>query len=144
MTFTTASPVANLQNLQASVLGVKSQAQNAIAQLQAGLVSTQFIFAILDQLNATISFLNNVAGIVNVNTLATQQGYPGTLTTDITGVVSAAQAVINWVVANFPAASGWLQAFKLNADGTRTAATFTTVQTAGLVTVLQGFVATIV
>ncbi len=55
----------------------------------------------------------------------------------------AAQSVISWVIANFPASGGFLQAYTLNADGSRTPRSFSTAQTAGLQTALTSFVATI-
>jgi hypothetical protein len=143
---TTPSLGAILQNLQNVAYGAKSQAQNAVITMQTGSINTTFVFQMLDQLNGIIGLLNSVSGITGLNTYATAQcpGYVGTLTTDITAVVNAAQAVINWTVANFPVdAQGFLQAFKLNADGSRAPASFTPAQTTGLVTVLQAFIATI-
>lgn len=149
MTFpasTLPSLAAVLQNLQNVTASVKAQAQNAIVTLQAVSVDTPFIFQMLDQLRSLITYLNQVQGTAGLNAYATAQcpGYAGTLTTDITATVNSAQACIDWIVANFPKdAGGFAQAFKINADGSRTSALFTSAQTAGLVTVLQALIATI-
>jgi hypothetical protein len=135
-----------LQNVQNVAASVKAQAGNALISLQSGPVNTLFIFQVLDQVGNLIIYLNQVKTVVGLNAYATAQctGYGGTLTTDITAVVNAAQAIINWVVANFPVdAGGFLQAEKLNADGTRTPASFTSAQTAGLQSAITSFIATI-
>ncbi len=138
-----ASVLQNLQNVAASV---KAQAGNALITLQTGPVSSLFIFQVLDQVNGLIAYLNQVQATAGLNAYATAQctGYTGTLTTDITAVINAAQAIINWIVANFPTdTGGFIQAFKLNADGSRTAALFTSAQTAGLQSAITSFIATI-
>ena len=139
------SLAAVLQNLQNVAASVKAQAQNANITLAAGPVNTLFIFQILDQVANLITYLNQVKNTAGLNAYATTQcvGYAGTLTTDITAVITAAQAIINWVVANFPASGGFIQAFSLNADGSRTPASFTSVQTAGLQSAITSFIATI-
>jgi hypothetical protein len=137
------SIVGNLQNL---ALSVKSQAQNALISLQTGPVNSAFIFQFLDQMRGLIAQLNSWTSVAGLNAYATANmpGYAGTLTADIAAVVSAGQACIAWIVANFPVDSGgFLQAEKLNADGSRTSTSFTSAQTAGLQTALQAFIATI-
>jgi hypothetical protein len=134
--------LAQVQNIAASV---KSQAGNVLVSLQAGPVTTLFVFQMLDQLNGLITSLNALKATTGLNAYATAQlpGYAGTMVTDITATVNAAQACINWVVANFPNSSGFLQAFTLNADGSRTPASFTSAQTAGLQTAITALIATI-
>ena len=133
-----------------SVLGVagsaKGAAANALSALQTISVDSNFVFQMLDQLRNLISQLNTWAAVSGINAFATAQipGYAGTLTTDITATVTAATACITWVSANFPVdTGGFIQAFKLNADGSRTATTFTPSQTAPLQTLLQTFIGTI-
>src|SRR5271166_3612704 len=140
------SLAAVLQNLQNVAAGVKGQAGNALISLQAGSVDSLFIFQMLDQVRSLIGYLNQVQGTAGLNAYATAQctGYAGTMTTDITAVINAATAIITWVVTNFPAdTGGFIQAFKLNADGSRAAATFTSAQTAGLQSAITSFIATI-
>jgi hypothetical protein len=136
-----------LSTLQSSASAAKGAAQSYLATLQGGTVDTAFIFNILDAARGFIATMNVYSGVTGLNAYATStvSGYAGTLTTDITASIAAAQAVINWVIANFPKDSTvtWLLAYKLNADGTRTANTFTTAQTAGLQTLIQSFIATI-
>jgi len=120
----------------------KAQAQNANISL-AGTVNADFIFRMLDQLGGAITALNLWKAVAGLDTFATGQAYTGTMSADCTATVNAAQACINWVVTNFPVSATFLQAYTLNADGSRTARTFTTAQTAGLQTALTSFIATI-
>ena|SRR5258705_12432277 len=120
----------------------KAQAQNANISL-AGTVNSDFIFRVLDQLGGVISALNQWKAVANLDTYATGQGYIGTMSTDCTTTVTAAQNCISWIVTNFPSSGGFLQSETLNADGSRTPRTFTTTQTAGLQTALTSFIATI-
>lgn len=120
----------------------KAQAQNANLSL-AGTVSSDFIYRMLDQLNGAVTALNQWKAIAGLDSYATGQGYVGTLSSDCTATANAATTCITWVVNNFPASAGFIQAYSLNADGTRTPRTFTTAQTSGLQTNLTAFVATI-
>jgi hypothetical protein len=139
--------IAVLSTIQSAASAAKGAAQSYLVTLQGGTVDTTFIFGILDAARGFIATMNVYSGISTLNAFATSNvpGYAGTLTTDITASIAAAQAVINWIIANFPkdTTATWLLAYKLNADGTRTAATFTTAQTAGLQTLIQSFIATI-
>lgn len=66
------------------------------------------------------------------------------LAAEATTAIDAIDAIIAWVVSNFPAAGGYIQKDKLNADGSVTVRQFTTVQTAGLrtrLTTLAGAIA---
>lgn len=123
--------------------GWKAQAQNANLSLAAGNVTSDFIFRMLDQLAGAISALNQWKAVAGLDAYATGQGYTGTLSADCSSSVSAAQTCIAWVVANFPAASGFLQSHTLNADGSRTPRSFTPAQTSGLQTDMTAFIATI-
>lgn len=129
--------------IRGNAAGWKAQAQNANITLAAGNVDSNFIFRMLDQLAAAINALNAWKAVAGLDAHATGQGYTGTMSSDCTATVNAAQACINWVVANFPVSATFLQAFTLNADGSRTARSFTPAQTAGLQTNLTAFVATI-
>src|SRR5262249_24421075 len=131
------------QNIRSNAGGWKAQAQNALTSLQAGSVNSDFIFRLLDQTGGAISALTAWKAVSGLDTYATGQGYLGTLTTDCNSSITAAQAVISWVVTNFPASGGFLQAYTLNADGSRTPRSFTSAQTAGLQTALTNFIATI-
>jgi hypothetical protein len=123
----------------------KDRATSAVAVMAAGQVDTIFIFSLLDQLNGLIANLNAVQATSGLNAYATAEvpGYAGTMSSDITATVNAAQACIAWVVANFPASGGFLLGQSLNADGTRTQRSFTTAQTAGFRTALNSLLATI-
>lgn len=148
-------PPALTQNSLAYALNVvqnyaaqaKDRATSANAVMAAGPVDTIFIFSLLDQLNGLIANLNVVKNTVGLNSYATTNvpGYAGTMTTDITSTVNAAQACIDWVVSNFPkdTTAVWLLGFQLNADGTRLPRSFTSAQTTGFRNALQSLLATI-
>lgn len=122
----------------------KAQAQNANISLAAGNVTTDFVFRMLDQLGGTITALTSWKAVAGLDSFATGQGYSGTLSSDCTTTSNAAQTCITWVSGNFPTSSnGFLLGHTLNADGTRTARSFTPANTAGLQTNLTAFVATI-
>jgi hypothetical protein len=130
-----------LSQLQAYAAGIKQQATSGVTMLAASNVSTPTVFAILDQLSGVIVNLNLYKNAVGLNTYATANipSYAGTLTTDIGAGISAAQACIDWVVTNTSGAV-W---YTLNADGSRSPATFTPTQTAGFRTLLTALAATV-
>lgn len=131
------------ENIRNLAQGAKGTAGNYLTQMQGGNVDSNFVFRMLDQLNQFITSFNTWSTAAGLNAYATAQGYSGTLTSDMSACVTAAQNCIAWVVANFPASGGFLQAESLNADGTRTARSFTSANTLGLQTNLQAFIATI-
>lgn len=130
--------------IRANAAGWKAQAQNANISLAAGNVDTNFVFRMLDQLNGAITALTLWKAVTGLDAYAIGQAYTGTMSSDCAATITAAQACIAWIVANFPAdAGGFLQGFTLNADGTRTPRSFTPANTAGLQADLAAFVATI-
>lgn len=136
-----------LTNVQGYASGVKLQATAAVAFMAANSITTDYVFSVLDRLAGVILTFQTYQNVTGLNAYATANipGYAGTLTTDITAVISAAQAAIAWVTTNFPKdnTNTYVLAYKLNADGTRTPASFTSVQTAGFQTALNALVATI-
>src|SRR5258705_3644539 len=129
--------------IRENAAGWKAQAQNANTSLAAGNVNSDFIYRMLDQLGSVVTGLNQWKAVSGLDTYATGQGYTGTMSADCTTTVTSAQNCISWVVTNFPASGGFLQAYSLNADGSRTPRVFTSAQTAGLQTALTSFIATI-
>lgn len=136
-----------LTTLQALAGQTKSQAQSTVATMQAQNVDTSFVFQVLDRLNWLINTLTAWQGTAGLNAYATAEipGYTGTMTEDITAVVNAAQACINWVITNFPkdSTNTYLLAESINSDGTRSSRQFTPTQTAGFRTLMQALIATI-
>lgn len=128
--------------IRQNAAGYKAQAQNALVSL-AGTINSDFVFQVLDQLGGAIVALNTWKAVSGLDTYATAQGYIGTMSTDCAASVTSAQSCITWIVTNFPSSAGFLQAYALNADGSRTPRTFTSTQTAGLQTALTAFIATI-
>lgn len=134
-----------LNQVQNYAAQAKDRATSAVAVMAAGPVDTLFVFSLLDQLNGLIAGLNAVKSTAGLDAYATVQvsSYVGTMSTDITATINAAQACIDWVVANFPSNTGFLMGEQLNANGTRTQRSFSTVQTAGFRTALNSLLATI-
>lgn len=135
-----------LDQVRGSAAGIKGGAQSYLAQLQSGPINTDWVFQFLDAARFARDNLNAQASTPGLNVYATSQwsGYAGTLTTDIATVVANINACISWVAANFPTdAAGFIEGYKLNADGSRTPASFTSAQTAGLQTQLQALIASI-
>ncbi len=136
------------QAITHAALIARNGATSALAQMQAGNVDTDFAYRVLDQTRTFIAQMNlwkNVSGLDSYFT-TNVPGYVGVITTDIDTSITAAQAILNWLVANFPrdTTNTWLLASQLNADGTRTLRQFTSVQTAGLQTLMQNFLTTVV
>lgn len=131
------------QAIRVNAASYKAQAQNALVSLQAGSVNSDFVFRMLDQTASVIVALTAWRAVSGLDAYATGQGYPTTISTDCTATITAAQAIITWVAANFPAANTFLQSHTLNADGSRTPRSFTPAQTAGLQTAMTNFIATI-
>ena len=136
----------SLQSIKASALAIKNNAQAALNVLKSGSVTTDWIFTFLDNARFARDDLNAQAAMAGINAEATQQwpSYAGTLTNDIATIVTNINACISWISSNFPVdAGGFIQAYKLNADGTRTAASFTSAQTVGLQNALTTLIASI-
>jgi hypothetical protein len=121
----------------------KAAAQGTVTVMAANSIDSGYVFTMLDQLKSIVDNLNTWKAVTGLNTYATAQGYSGTMTTDVTAIVTAATACISWVVTNFPSSAGFLQSHTLNADGTRTPRSFTPAQTAGLQTAVTALIATI-
>jgi hypothetical protein len=136
-----------LNTVQNYAAQAKDRATSAVATMAAGNVDTTFVFSLLDGLNGLIANLNAVKNTAGLDAYAAVQvpGYAGTMSSDITATVSAAQACIDWVVANFPKdnTATFLLAQSLNADGSRTMRSFSSAQTAGFRTALNSLLVTI-
>lgn len=127
--------------------GLKTQAQDAIAQTNAGPVDTAWVFSAVDIMRNAYFTLERFKNVAGLNAYATAQvpGYVGTLTDDILATQNALQNCVNWIVTNFPkdSTNSFILAETLNSDGTRTMRSFTTAQMAGFRTVLTALIATI-
>ena len=136
-----------LFEMQSLANSMKGQAQNALTFATTNNIDSNFVFTFLDRFYALGSALNTWKTTPGLNTFATSgalPNYAGNLVNDTDAIINAGLGVIGWVVTNFPKdAQGFVQAYTLQADGSRTAATFTPSQTAGLRTALATFIATI-
>lgn len=134
-----------LMSIMQMAMYVKGTCNNAIAQL-AGNVTPDQIWQMVDNLRAALASMNASAAVPGLANYAQAQFNDATynISTEYTTMVNSINAVINWVVANFPVdTGGFAQAYKINADGSRLVTQFTPAQTTGLVTALNNCVATI-
>lgn len=134
-----------LNDAQNQAAWIKGICQQAVISLT-GTVDANFVFQLLDNLRAAISMLNADAAVPGIAAYAQAQfsnsGY--NISAEFTAMVNDLNSVVSWVVANFPKDTGnFLQAYTINADGSRTAATFTSAQTAGLTSALNTVIAEI-
>ena len=147
-------PSSSTPNLSISLSGaqnyaaaVKLQAATAVAYMAANTINTDYVFTILNQLSGVVTTMQSYESIPGLGAYAEAniQNYTGNIANDTAAMITAAQAAIAWVVANFPkdSTNTWILAYKLNADGTRTEATFSPTQTAGFQTALNALIATI-
>jgi hypothetical protein len=139
------APAESYMQIRVFAQSAKASAQGMLTTLQAGNVNSVWVFSLLDQLNGFISAMNGWKAIAGLDAYATAQGYTGSISTDATACVTAAQACINWIVTNFPkdSTNTFILDFTLNADGSRTPRSFTPAQTAGLQTAISAFIATV-
>lgn len=143
----TASLATVLFEMQSLANSMKAQAQNALTFAATNNIDSNFVFAFMDRFYALGSALNTWKATPGLNTFATSgalPGYAGNLVNDTDAIINAGLGVISWVVGAFPKdAQGFAQAYTLQADGSRTAASFTPAQTVGLQSALTTFIATI-
>ena len=139
------TPAEGLFQAKTQAKWVKLQAQNGVALL-AGTVNATQVFQMIDDLRSWVAYFNQVAAIPGIAAYAQAQYSDATydVVVEFNAMVAAIQACVDWVVANFPKdAGGFAQAYTMQADGSRTAATFTSAQTSGLAANLNAVVAAI-
>jgi hypothetical protein len=136
-----------LDEVQRLAQVLKAEAQNANAFLAAQNVDSDWVFRFLDRFYSLGAALNAWAATPGLDAYATANinAYSGTLTTDIAATIVAGQAVINWIVTNFPKDStgNFVLSHTINANGSRTPRQFTPTDTTGLRTALSAFIATV-
>lgn len=124
---------------------IKQQAQGAVTML-AGNVTANQVFQIVDNLRSPLQIFSQVAAIPGIAAYAQAQFNDPTydVAAEFTAMVNAVQAVVDWVVANFPKdAGGFVEAYTLAANGDRTSATFTPAQTSGLTAAINTVITSI-
>jgi hypothetical protein len=123
---------------RAAAANVKSRAQQASAASTAGTLTG-------DQALQLSTFLADAKVQLQRDAAQSQVGDPAlNVATEFSGMLTALDAVVAWVVANFPKdASGRLLHQTLTAAGRPVTAPFTAAQTAGLRTALDGLSASI-
>jgi len=138
----TATQAQGLLSAMQQAVFVKQSAQIAV-QLLTGTVTANQVFQIVDNLRSPLQIFAQVAAIPGIAAYAQAQFNDATydVATEFTNMVNTINAVVNWVVTNFPKDSGgFAQAYTLAADGSRTPVTFTPAQTAGLTTALNAVI----
>lgn len=146
-----AFPTTSTRNLAGGVVAeakaIKQQCQSAISALAAGPQSANAIIGLCQRLNASKVnvFVPAQGSSAVLAALASDLGLADAAAANsaIQGVVDAITGSIDWVVANFPTSGGspsYILKDTLNADGSVSVRSFTSAQTAGLRTQLQGIV----
>lgn len=135
-------------NADSTAIRLRSQAGGWDAQMAAGPVSASLILddilADMRSSRATLIASRDTSGILGY---AQEQFDDLTidLPTEFAALIAAIDAVITWIVDNFPTSNpgNFLQRYQIAADGTLTDRSFSTAQTAGLRTELQALFAAI-
>jgi len=138
----TATQAQGLLSAMQQAVFVKQSAQIAV-QLLTGTVTANQVFQIVDNLRSPLQIFAQVAAIPGIAAYAQAQFNDATydVATEFTNMVNTINAVVNWVVTNFPKdTGGFAQAYTIAADGSRTPVTFTPTQTAGLTTALNAVI----
>jgi hypothetical protein len=144
MTFQTAMLASEaFSYIRQNVPAWKAQAQNANITLAAGNVDTNYVYTVLDGLRQIRDALAQWKIVTGLDTYAASVGYSGSMVADCTSTQTAAVNAITWVFQNFPTSGGFVTDNTLNADGSRTARSFTSAQTSGLQTLITVLIATI-
>ena len=142
---TQATQAQGLMAAMQQAVWLKQQAQNGVALLT-GVASANQIFQLMDNIRAPLTIFNQVAAIPGIAAYAQAQFDDPTydVAANFTAMVNALNAVVAWVMANFPKdTGGFVQAYTLAANGDRVPVTFTSVQTAGLASALNTLIASI-
>ena len=141
----TATQAQGLLSAMQQAVFVKQTAQIAV-QLLTGTVTANQVFQIVDNLRSPLQIFAQVAAIPGIAAYAQAQFNDATydVATEFTNMVNTINAVVSWVVTNFPKdTGGFAQAYTIAADGSRTPVTFTPAQTAGLTAAINAVIAAI-
>lgn len=131
---------------RAAAANVKSRAQQASVASAAGTLTGDAAVSLSTFLADSKVQLQRDAGVSGIGAYAQSQIGDPTLNvaTEFNGLLTALDAVVSWIIANFPKdASGRLLHQTLTAAGRPVSAPFTAAQTAGLRTALDGLIAAI-
>lgn len=134
-------------NADSTAIRLRSMAGGLDGQLAAGPVTATVILDdLLAELRSSRVVLIASRDTSGVLAYAREQFDDPTidLPTEFTALIAAIDAVITWIVDNFPTGTGgFLERYQIAADGTLTDRSFTSAQTAGLRTQLQALFAAI-
>lgn len=125
---------------------LKAFAQNVRGFMAASTVSANQVEQVMGEFKSAIETWNAAKAVSGIAAYAQAQYDDVTLdiAAEFTAMLSAAEGVRDWVIANFPKdASGFILKDKYEVDGAITVRQFTPVQTAGLRTELDSFIATV-
>ena len=129
-----------LEAIQQQRAWLKVSVLPAMVATLGGTSNANQIFQFVDNLRATLQAMGTAAATPGLAAYAQTQISQPTYdpVADYNALVADLNAIIAWVTTNFPKdVGGFVQAYTLNADGSRTPATFTSAQTAGLVTLIN-------
>lgn len=113
---------------------IKAFAKDASAGLSAGNVSANAVIQIMTRMKSVIEEWDKVSSLVGIGDYAKSvENDPAyDVAAEFIAMRSAAVAVRDWVINNFPSAGGFIQKDTLEADGAITVRPFTPVQTVAL------------
>lgn len=145
MSFRTTDPLARaLLSAQSTAAALKTYVAGVRAACAAGSVSANLLVELHLRLIADKASLQANAAVSGIAAYAqAQYSDPAyDVAAEFTSMVNAITGVINWIVANFPASGGYIQKDQISAAGI-TVRSFTSAQTAGLVTQLDSLTSAI-
>ena len=132
-----------LQNAQQIAGNLKAQAQNLVTLATGNGVQAFQLLNLPSQWTTWNNQLTSYANLSGMAAFAQAQLGDASVGSDFAAMQSAITAVVNWIVANFPASNGFLQALTFGAQGVVNYVTFTPAQLTPLVTLLNALIATI-
>jgi len=138
-----------LESAWTDARGIAAQVKTLASQLSiasgAGPVLGSQILSFQDFIVSALVRLNQCAAVPGIGPYAQAQVNDNTLdvAASFTAMTTQIGATRDWVIANFPASGGFLQAESFNADGTRASRSFSSASLGGLRTQLASLLATI-
>lgn len=150
MPFPTANPLtAALVSAQQTATNLKYLAQSTATACAAGPVSANVLLQMMDTMVRAKATLNAAAAVPGMAQYAKDQYNNQSLNiaTEFTAMVNAIDTAATQIAANIPKGTagqgGWMLTQKFAADGSVTVRTFSTAETAAIVTALNTLAATI-
>jgi hypothetical protein len=137
------TPAAALAGIISRAGLIKGNAQSVRSRCAASTVSSQDLLTFSTLIADLLDQLDQYAATPGLATYAQAQTGNTQIATDYSAMRAAMVNCRDWIVANFPKSGGFLLAQNILATGRQTLRTFTSVETAALITLLDALTATI-